>query len=190
MATTADFRNGLCIKWNKAVYIILQFQHVKPGKGGAFVRTKLKNLDSGKIVENTFTSGVKIETARIERRKYQYLYSDDMGYHFMNMINFEQIVISEKLIPNHDLIKDGQEVEILYYVEEGRVLTCELPPFINLKITETTSAVKGDTVGAATKAAILETGAVIQVPLFVNQAEIIKIDTRTRTYSERIKYQP
>lgn len=187
MATTADFRNGLCIKWNNAIYIISQFQHVKPGKGSAFVRTKLKNLDTGKVVDNTFNSGVKIETARIERRKHQYLYKDDLGYHFMDLQTFEQISIPEAVIPNSDLIKDGQDVELLYYVEEGRILTCELPPFVTLQITETTPGAKGDTVGTATKAATLETGATIQVPLFVNQDETIKIDTRTRTYSERIK---
>ena len=95
MATTADFRNGLCIKWNNAIYVIVQFQHVKPGKGSAFVRTKLKNLDTGKVVDNTFNSGVKVETARIERRKHQYLYKDDIGYHFMDMQTFEQISIPE-----------------------------------------------------------------------------------------------
>ena len=167
METTANFRNGLCIEWNNDIYTITQFQHVKPGKGPAFVRTKLKNLNTGKVVDNTFNSKVKIKTARIERRKHQYLYKDDLGYHFMDMNSFEQITLAEKLIENYDLIKEGQEVEVLYHVEKELALTCELPPFITLEVTQTVPGVKGDTVGAATKAATLETGAEIQIPLFV-----------------------
>ncbi|MBS0000005.1 MAG: elongation factor P, partial [Cyclobacteriaceae bacterium] len=113
MATTADFRNGLCLEFNNDLYTIVEFQHVKPGKGGAFVRTKLKSLKSGKVIENTFNSGVKVTTARVERRPHQYLFKDDTGFHFMDMNSFEQINLPEDMIDNSDLIKDGQEVDIL-----------------------------------------------------------------------------
>jgi len=187
MATTADFRNGLCIEYNNGLYTIVEFQHVKPGKGAAFVRTKLKNLKSGKVVENTFNSGVKVTTARVERRPHQFLYKDDIGYHFMDSNSFEQVSLQEDFIENADLLKDGQEVEILYHAETETPLSCDMPPFVELAITYAEPGIKGDTATNATKPATLETGAVIQVPLFINENEKIKVDTRTRTYSERVK---
>ncbi|MGD9328042.1 MAG: elongation factor P [Cyclobacteriaceae bacterium] len=187
MATTADFRNGLCIEYNNNLYTIVEFQHVKPGKGAAFVRTKLKNLKSGKVVENTFNSGVKVTTARVERRPHQFLYKDDMGYHFMDSNSFEQVTLQEDFIENADLLKDGQEVEILYHAETETPLSCDMPPFVELTITYAEPGVKGDTATNATKPATMETGAIIQVPLFINENEKIKVDTRTRTYSERVK---
>ena len=176
MATTADFRNGLCLEFNNDLFTIVEFQHVKPGKGGAFVRTKLKSLTSGKVIENTFNSGVKVTTARIERRPHQYLYKDDTGCHFMDMNSFEQINLPEDMIENADLMKDGQEVEILFHAETERPLTCDLPPFVELEITYAEPGIKGDTATNATKPATLETGAQIQVPLFINEGEKIKID--------------
>jgi elongation factor P len=187
MATTADFRNGLCIEYNNGLYTIVEFQHVKPGKGAAFVRTKLKNLKSGKVVENTFNSGVKVTTARVERRPHQFLYKDDMGYHFMDSNSFEQVSLQEDFIENADLLKDGQEVEILYHAETETPLSCDMPPFVELTITYAEPGVKGDTATNATKPATMETGAIIQVPLFINENEKIKVDTRTRSYSERVK---
>lgn len=187
MATTADFRNGLCIEYNQGLYTIVEFQHVKPGKGPAFVRTKLKSLNTGKIIENTFNSGVKVTTARIERRPHQFLYKDDLGFHFMDSKNFEQVTLQKELIAAHELMKDGQEVEILFHAETESPLNCDLPPFVNLQITYTEPGLKGDTATNATKPATLETGAVIQVPLFINQDEVIKVDTRTGSYSERVK---
>lgn len=187
MATTADFRNGLCIEYNNGLYTIVEFQHVKPGKGSAFVRTKLKNLKSGKVVENTFNSGVKVTTARVERRPHQFLYKDDIGYHFMDSNNFEQVSLQDDFIENADLLKDGQEVEILYHAETETPLSCDMPPFVELTITYAEPGVKGDTATNATKPATMETGAIIQVPLFINENEKIKVDTRTRTYSERVK---
>ena len=115
MATTADFRNGLCIEFNDKLYTIVQFQHVKPGKGGAFVRTKLKNLENGKVIENTFTAGVKINTVRIERHPYQYLYEDDLGFHFMHQETYEQISLAKELVDNSDLMKEGQRVEMMVH---------------------------------------------------------------------------
>ena len=187
MATTADFRNGLCIEFNNDLYTIVEFQHVKPGKGSAFIRTKLKSLKSGKVIENTFNSGVKIITARVERRPHQFLYKDDLGYHFMDSNTFEQVSLQEDFIENADLLKDGQEVEILYHAETETPLSCDMPPFVELAITYAEPGIKGDTATNATKPATLETGAIIQVPLFINENEKIKVDTRNRSYSERVK---
>lgn len=187
MATTADFRNGLCLEFNNDLYTIVEFQHVKPGKGGAFVRTKLKSLTSGKVIENTFNSGVKVTTARVEKRPHQFLFKDDTGYHFMDLNSFEQINLPEEMIENADLIKDGQEVDILFHAETERPLSCDLPPFVELKVVYTEPGIKGDTATNTTKPAKMETGAEIQVPLFIDQDEMIRVDTRTRTYSERVK---
>lgn len=187
MATTADFRNGLCIEFNNGLYTIVEFQHVKPGKGGAFVRTKLKSLTTGKVIENTFNAGVKITTARIERRPHQFLYKDDMGYHFMDSNTFEQIMIEEDKINAPEFLSDGQEVEVIVHDETETVLGCELPAFVELTVTYTEPGVKGDTATNATKPATLETGAVVQVPLFIDQDERIRVDTRTKSYYERVK---
>jgi elongation factor P len=188
MATTADFRNGLCIEFNNDLYTIVQFQHVKPGKGPAFVRTKLKSLTTGKLIENTFNAGVKINLAKVERRPYQFLYKDDLGFHFMHNETFEQITIEKELIDFEDLLKEGQYVEIVFHADTERPLSCELPPFVVLEITYSEPGVKGDTSSStAMKPATLETGATINVPLFVNTGDKIKIDTRTREYVERVK---
>jgi elongation factor P len=187
MASTADFKNGLCLEFNNGLYTIVEFQHVKPGKGPAFVRTKLKNLTTGKVIDNTFTAGVKITTARIERRPHQFLYKDDMGYYFMDSTTFDQIMVEENLINTPELLKEGQEVEILYHSESESVLSCELPAFVELRVTYTEPGIRGDTATNASKPATLETGAIIQVPLFINQDEKIKVDTRTSSYSERVK---
>lgn len=187
MATTADFKNGLCIEYNNDLYCIVEFQHVKPGKGPAFVRTKLKSMTSGKVIENTFSSGHKVTTARIERRPHQFLYKDDLGYHFMDSNTFEQTVIQEELINHPELIKDGQEVEMIVHAEEEKPLSVELPAFVELEITYTEPGLRGDTATNATKPATLETGAEIQVPLFIEQGERIKVDTRSYSYAERVK---
>jgi elongation factor P len=188
MASTSDFRNGLCLEFNNDLYTIVQFQHVKPGKGPAFVRTKMKSLTSGKVIENTFSSGVKVTTARVERRPYQFLYKDDMGLNFMHLETFEQIIIQESMIDNADLIKDGQSVEIVVHADTETPLTVDLPPFVELAITYTEPGEKGNTAStSAQKPAELETGAKIMVPLFIDTDEIIKVDTRDRSYSERVK---
>lgn len=187
MASTADFKNGLCLEYNNGLYMITEFQHVKPGKGPAFVRTKLKNIKTGKVLDNTFTAGHKIVTARVERRAHQYLYKDDIGYHFMDNESFEQIAIPKELINAPQLMKDGQEVDILFHAETETALICELPAYVELTITYTEPGIRGDTATNATKAATLETGAEIQVPLFINQDDRIKVDTRTNSYGERVK---
>lgn len=188
MATTSDFKNGMCIEYNNDLYVIVQFQHVKPGKGGAFVRTRLKSLTTGKVLENTFNAGVKVETARVERRPYQFLYTDDLGYHFMHLETFEQLSIEASMVENKDLYKEGQEVEVVYHTDTESPLSVELPPFVNLLITYSEPGVRGDTSSStALKPATLETGAEIMVPIFVNQGDKIKVDTRDRSYSERVK---
>jgi elongation factor P len=187
MATTADFKNGMCIEFNNDLYTIVEFQHVKPGKGSAFVRTKLKNIKTGRVIENTFNSGVKVTTARIERRGHQFLYKDDLGFHFMDTSTFEQVSLQEEMVEGHQFLKDGQEVDVIFHAETETPLSVELPPFVELKIVYTEPGIKGDTATNATKPAKLETGAEIQVPLFVNQDEVIKVDTRTSSYSERVR---
>ncbi len=188
MATTADFKNGLCIDFNGKPCSIVWFQHVKPGKGGAFVKVKMRNLENGRILENTYTAGEKVEIISVERRPYQFLYKDDMGFNFMHNETFEQIQLGEEFVDNADLMKEGQYVEMMFLADEERVLTCELPPFVELEITYTEPAVKGDTASTnAQKAATLETGADIMVPLFINQGDRIKVDTRDRSYYERCK---
>ncbi|MEQ8880270.1 MAG: elongation factor P [Cyclobacteriaceae bacterium] len=187
MATTADFRNGLVIEYNHDLFAIVEFQHVKPGKGPAFVRTKLKSLTTGKVIDNTFSAGHKVNTARVERRDYQFLYKDDMGYHFMDSNTFEQIPIEEGLINAPQFLKDGQNVEILFHAEQERVLGCELPQHVVLTVTYTEPGLKGDTATNTLKPAEVETGANVQVPLFINQDEVIKVDTTTGAYVERVK---
>jgi elongation factor P len=189
MATTADFKNGLCIEYNGKPCAIVWFQHVKPGKGGAFVKVKMRNLENGRILENTFNAGEKIDLVRIERRPYQFLYKDESGFHFMHGETFEQVDLYEDMVENADLMKEGQYIEMMFHADDERVLSCELPPFVELEVTYAEPAVKGDTSGStnAQKAVTVETGAEIMVPLFVNQGDRIKIDTRSREYSERVK---
>ena len=187
MASTADFKKGMVIEYNNDLYLIADFQHVKPGKGPAFVRTKLKNVKTGRVIDNTFNSGVKVNTARVEYRPFQFLYKDDNGYVFMNTSDFEQVSIPEEMIDGVEFLKEGQEVTILYHAETETPLTAELPQFINLQVTYTEQGLKGDTATNTLKPATLETGAVINVPLFIDNNTVIKIDTRTKTYMERVK---
>ncbi|MBP6387236.1 MAG: elongation factor P [Pseudarcicella sp.] len=187
MATTADIKNGLVIRFNDDLYTIVEFLHVKPGKGPAFVRTKLKSLTSGKQFDNTFNAGVNIFPVRVERRQFQYIYKDEYGFNFMNNDTFEQILLNEELIELADLLKEGQTVEILINAENEQPLICELPPFVELRVTYTEPGIRGDTANAAKKPATVETGATITVPLFIEQDELIKVDTRSYSYAERVK---
>jgi len=188
MATTADFKNGLYIIFNGDIYTIVEFQHVKPGKGGAFVRTKLKNLKNGRVIENTFNAGVKIDLANVERRAYQYLYNDDMGYYFMHNDTFEQISIPKEMIDEPGLLKEGLQVYIAFDVDTDSPLTCEFPPSVTLEVVYTEPGLKGDTASSTVlKPAKLETGLEVKVPLFINTGDVIKVDTRTLDYLERVK---
>jgi elongation factor P len=187
MATTADFRNGLVIDYNGALHVITEFQHVKPGKGPAFVRTKLRNIKTGKTIDNTFNAGVKVETARVEQRPHQFLYKDDYGYNFMDNASFEQVTLPEEMVPFADLMKEGQEVTILFHAETEQPLTAELPAFVELVVTYTEPGLRGDTATNTLKPATVETGARIQVPLFIDQDQKIRVDTRDYSYVERVK---
>ena len=187
MASTSDIKNGLCIEYNGNLYFVIEFQHVKPGKGPAFVRTKLKNVKTGKVIDNTFPSGHKIITARVEKRSHQFLYRDSSGYHFMDASTFEQISLGENQIDYFKFLVDGMEVEISIHIETGEVLSCELPQNIESKVIYAEPGVKGDTATNATKLAKIETGAEIQVPLFINENDKIKVDIRQGKYVERVK---
>lgn len=187
MASTSEIRNGLCLDYNNDTYSVIEFLHVKPGKGPAFVRTKMKSLTTGKVIDNTFPSGHKIKVVRVERRKFQFLYNDDMGFHFMDNETYEQTAIQEKMIDNPKLLKEGAEVEILFHAENNTPLTIDMPQYITAKITYTEPGVRGDTATNVTKPATIETGAEIKVPIFINEGDIIKIDTRTSSYVERVK---
>ena len=187
MATTSDIRNGLCMEFKGGLYTVVQFQHVKPGKGPAFVRTKLKNVMTGKVIDNTFSSGHKINDVRIERRSYQYIYKDDLGYNFMNNDTFEQISINESQIEHPGFLKEGENVEIVFHTENDTPLLVDLPQHIICEITYTEPGIKGDTATNTLKSATIETGAEVMVPLFIEIGEKIKIDTTTGSYVERAK---
>lgn len=187
MASTADIKNGLCMVFNHDIYKVVEFLHVKPGKGPAFVRTKIKSLTSGKVLDQTFPSGHKIEVVRVERRKYQFLYKDGDDYHFMNNETYDQIMIEGKMIENGDLLKDGENVDILFHAAEERPLTIDLPQYVVLAVTYTEPGQRGNTATNVTKPATVETGAQVKVPIFINEGDKIKIDTKSRSYHERVK---
>ena len=187
MATTADFRNGLCFNHNGEPWKIESFLHVKPGKGPAFVRTKIRNLNTGRLLENTFTSGVKIDVITVENRKYQFLYSDGNDYHLMNKEDYEQIMIQKDFIENVEFLKEGGTIEVLFHADQGIPLSAQVPSHVVLEITFTEPGIKGNTATNATKPARTESGSTINVPLFINEGDKIKIDTSTRSYIERIK---
>jgi elongation factor P len=187
MATTSDFRNGLVIEFNGELFSIIEFQHVKPGKGPAFVRTKLRNLKTGKVLPNTFTAGVKINIQRVERRPMQFLYAEGDDFHFMNTQTFEQIYIHKDLINAPQFLKEGDIGEVMHHTESDTVLSCELPSTVVLSVTYTEPGERGNTANNALKDATLDTGAVIKVPLFINIGDKVKVDTRTGDYSERVK---
>lgn len=187
MATTSDIRKGMCINHSNDIYAIVDFQHVKPGKGNAFVRTKLKSVTTGKVIDHTFPAGHKVDDVRVERRKFQFLYNDDMGFHFMNNETFEQVRLAADMIERPDLIKEGTEVDILFHAEKEIPLTLEMPQYMILEVTYTEPGLRGDTATNTLKPATVETGAEVRVPLFINQGDFIKVDTATGNYMERVK---
>ncbi len=186
MPSTSDFRPGLVIKYNNEPWTIIEFQHVNPGNWRAFVRTKLKNLKSGKVIENRFRAGESIDIIRIERKQFQYLYRDATGYVFMDQENYEQMAVQKEQIGDGaDFLKDGIVVDIL--MNGSDITGVELPITVELAIVETVPGVKGDSANPGTKPAKVETGATVNVPLFINEGDSIKIDTRTGGYIERVK---
>tara|TARA_B100000614_G_scaffold257541_1_gene278003 strand:+ start:1207 stop:1773 length:567 start_codon:yes stop_codon:yes gene_type:complete len=187
MANTSDIKNGLCIKHNGKLFQIIEFQHVKPGKGPAFVRTKMRQIESGKVLDHTFSAGHKIEIVRIENRDYQYLYQDGDTYIFMNSKTYEQVNIPLNMVEKAEFLQEGMMVNILFHAEEELPLVIDLPMHIISEITYTEPGVKGDTATNSMKPATIATGAEIRVPLFINTGEVIKVDTRTGVYVERVK---
>jgi elongation factor P len=187
MATTSDIRNGLCIEMNNDIYQVVEFQHVKPGKGNAFVRTRLKSLTTGRVIDHTIPAGHKVDDVRVERRKFQFLYQDEMGFHFMDAETYDQIALDPSMLDSANFLKEGTEVEILFHAEKEIPLTMEMPQFIVLEVTYTEPGVRGDTATNTLKPATVETGAEVRVPLFVNQGDFIRVDTRTGAYMERVK---
>jgi elongation factor P len=185
MVSAGDFRNGLTIEYDGAIYVIIEFQHVKPGKGAAFVRTKLRNLKSGAVVEKTFRPSEKVPPAHIERKDMQYLYTDGELFHFMDVESYEQLALNEEQLGDAlKYVKENEMVKMLSH--SGIVFGIEPPLFVELEIVETEPGFKGDTAQGATKPAIVETGATVYVPLFVETGNKIKIDTRTGEYLSRV----
>jgi len=187
MASTSDIRNGLCIRYNHDIYKIVEFLHVKPGKGPAFVRTKMKSVTSGKVLDNTFSAGHKIEDVRVETHKFQFLYNDGDFYHFMNQEDYTQIQLTENALDTPGLMKEGEVVTVLINTEDNMPLSVDMPASVVLTVTHTEPGVKGNTATNATKPATVETGAEVNVPLFINEGDKIKIETAKGTYKERIK---
>ena len=187
MANTSDIRNGLCIVYNSDTFKVVEFQHVKPGKGPAFVRTKLKSLTSGKVIDNTFSAGHKIEEVRVETRKYQYLYAEGETFNFMNTVDYNQITLEKSVLDAPDLLKEGEVVTVIVRAEDEMPLAVEMTQSVILEVTYTEPGIKGNTATNATKPATVETGASVNVPLFINEGDKIKIETTKGTYQERIK---
>ncbi len=187
MASTSDIRNGLCIRYNHDIFKVIEFLHVKPGKGPAFVRTKLKSVTNGKVIDNTFSAGHKLDDVRVETHKFQYLYNDGEFYHFMNEADYSQIRLLEPALDNPGLMKEGEVVTVLLNSEDNSPLSVDLPASVILEVTSTEPGVKGNTATNATKPATVETGAEINVPLFINEGDKIKVDTAKGAYKERVK---
>ncbi|MBB6629490.1 elongation factor P [Nocardioides sp. KIGAM211] len=186
MASTNDLKNGMVLNIDGQLWAVVEFQHVKPGKGPAFVRTKLKNVESNKTVDKTFNAGTKVETATVDRRSMQYLYNDGSSYVFMDVQSYEQLEVTPEILGgNANFLLENQEVVVA--TNEGRVLFVELPASVELVITFTEPGLAGDSATGRTKPATLETGHEIQVPLFINQGEKVKVDTRDSSYMGRVK---
>jgi elongation factor P len=187
MANTSDIKNGLCMNYNGKIVTVVEFQHVKPGKGPAFVRTKLRYIETGKVVDNTFSAGHKIDVVRVETRNYQFLYAEGNGFHFMNNETYEQIFVNGSLIENPQFLKEGATCILVFHADEEQVLTVELPFYIDTVVAYTEPGLKGDTATNTMKPATIDTGAEIKVPLFIDIGDKIRVDTRKGEYSERIK---
>ncbi len=183
--STADFRNGMCIEYNNKLCTIVEFQHVKPGKGGAFVRTKLRDIKTGRVVDYTFNAGTKFDSVRLETKKMQFLYSDGTDFNFMDMSSFEQLSIPAETVGSAaNWLKENDEATLMYAGDE--LISIEPPMFVELEVTETEPGFKGDTASNTTKPATVETGYTLNVPLFVNTGDMLRIDTRTGEYMERV----
>lgn len=183
--STADFRNGICIEYNDKLWTIIEFQHVKPGKGGAFVRTKLRDIKTGRVVDNTFNAGVKVEQVRLENKTMQYLYNDGSDFYFMDNSTYEQVSIPADIVGDSaQWLKENDDATLMYAADE--LISIEPQMFVELEVTETDPGFKGDTVQGGTKPATLETGATIQVPMFINTGDVLQVDTRDSRFVKRV----
>ncbi|MDB5228492.1 MAG: efp [Bacteroidota bacterium] len=187
MASTSDIRNGMCINFNSDIYQIVEFLHVKPGKGPAFVRTKLKSVTNGRVLENTFPSGVKIDEVRIEHREYQFLYQEGDIYNFMNNETYEQITIEKNIINSPDFLTEGMMVKIAVRAEDELPLTVTLPATVTVEVTYAEPGVRGDTATNTLRPCTVSTGGKVMIPLFINIGDKIKVNTDTGDYMERVK---
>jgi len=186
MADTSDFRNGLTFLWKDGIWEIVDFLHVKPGKGGAFVRTTLKNVKDGRELEETFRAGAKVEEVRVERRPHQFLYEDELGLHFMNTETYEQFSLPADQVEGREYVNEGSEVDILFRYDTDEPLRTEIPQKVELEVVDTTPGVKGDTAQGGSKPATLESGATVDVPLFINEGDVVRVNTNTNEYETRV----
>lgn len=187
MASTSDIRNGMCINFNSDIYQVVEFLHVKPGKGAAFVRTKLKSVTNGRVLENTFPSGAKLDEVRVEHREYQYLYKEGEQYMFMNNETYEQLAVSESIINAPGFLDEGMTVKIAVRADDELPLTCTLPATVTVEVTYAEPGIKGDTATNTLRPCTVSTGAKVMIPLFVNIGDKIKVNTDTGDYMERVK---
>jgi elongation factor P len=186
MANTSDFRSGFAFEWRDDVWQITDFQHVKPGKGGAFVRTSLKNVRDGRVQNETFRAGEKVEQIRVERRPHQYLYTDDYGLHFMNTETYEQFALNAEHVAGRDFLKEGGTIDILFRADTDEPLNTEQDPNVDLVVADTDPGLKGDTAQGGSKPAILESGAVVDVPLFIEEGDVVRVSTGSGEYVTRV----
>ncbi len=186
MADISDFRKGLTIVWRDELWMVSDFLHVKPGKGGAFVRTTLKNVRNGTVREHAFKGGDHFEIARVERRPHQYLYADDLGLHFMDLETYEQTMLPREIVEGYQFLKEGGELDVLIYVDEDEPVRAEVPEHVELAVEETDPGLRGDTATGGTKPATLEGGATVSVPLFIAEGDVVRVNTETGEYVTRV----
>ena len=186
MADTTSFRNGFTLLLGREVWQVVKFQHVKPGKGAAFVRTTLKHIRSGRVVDKTFRAGEKVSEARVERRPHQFLYEDSLGLHFMSMDDYSQFTLPKGQMAGREYLKEGGMLDILFHADQESALLAEVPRSVELKVTHSDPGLRGDTATGATKPATLESGAVVNVPLFISEGDIIRVNTDTGAYITRV----
>ncbi len=186
MADTTEFRNGFAMVLGREVWQIVKFQHVKPGKGGAFVRTTLRNVKTGRIVDRTFRAGEKVKEARVERREHQFLYEDALGLHFMSTEDFSQFTLPQQAVSGRKYLAEGGTIDILFHANTEEALLAELPRSVDLRVTRADPGIRGDTATGATKPATVESGATVHVPLFVTEGDMIRVNTDTGEYITRV----
>ena len=186
MASTSDFRNGFTMEQGNGIWQIVKFQHVKPGKGGAFVRTTLRNVRTGRVVDKTFRAGEKVKEARVERRTHQYLYEDGLGMHFMDIETYSQFALQPSNVEKREYLKEGGEIDILFHAETEEAVRVEMPKSVDLEVVKADPGLRGDTATGATKEVTVESGAIVSAPLFVEAGDVVRVNTDTGAYITRV----